>query len=56
MTFINDLQGSNHTLHLPPSWEMMEGRGGGGLSHFSEGLHRRDLIQIVILGGNWHFS
>ena len=34
MTFINDLQGSNHTLHLPPSWVMMEGRGGGGIEPF----------------------
>ena len=25
------------------------------LSHFSESLHRRDLGQIGILGGNWHF-
>ena len=40
------------TLPSPPSWVMME----GGLSHFSEGLYRRDLIQIGILGGNWHFS
>ena len=28
---------------------------GGGLSHFSERLYRRDLGQIGILGGNWHF-
>ena len=27
-----------------------------GLSHFSEHVYRRDLCQIVILGGNWHFS
>ena len=29
--------------------------GDGGLSHFSERVYRRDLCQIVILGGNWHF-
>ena len=30
---------------------------GGGvmLSHFSERSNRRDLGQIGILGGNWHF-
>ena len=28
----------------------------GGLSHFSEGLYSRDLGQIGILGGNWHFG
>ena len=27
----------------------------GGLSHFSERSCRRDLGQIGILGGNWHF-
>ena len=31
------------------------GRGGVGVrfSHFSEHVYRRDLCQIVILGGNW---
>ena len=32
----------------------MWGRG-SWLSHFSEGLYKRDLDQIGILGGNWHF-
>ena len=31
------------------------GWGGGGLSDFSEHLYKRDLGQIGILGGNWHF-
>ena len=25
-------------------------------NHFSEGLYSRDLSQIGILGGNWHFG
>ena len=34
----------------PPPWVM-----GWGLSHFSYDLYWRDLNQIRILGGNWHF-
>ena len=30
--------------------------GGGELSHFSEGSYSRDLSQIEVLGGNWHFG
>ena len=42
-----------HSLHpsLPEWW----GVGEWGLSHFSECLYRRDIGQIGILGGNWHF-
>ena len=29
--------------------------GEGEVSHFSEGLYRRDLGQFGILSGNWHF-
>ena len=45
-------QNTFHSSHPPPprGW-----RGGGGLSHFSERLYRRDLGQIWILGGNWCF-
>ena len=48
-----------HSLHPPSLCVMGEGRGGGGLSHFSEVLCRRDgrdLSQIGILGRNWHFT
>ena len=37
--------------HPPLGWW-----GEKGLSHFSEGSYRRDLGQIGILGGKWHFS
>ena len=29
--------------------------GGGRQSHFSERSYKRDLGEIGILGGNWHF-
>ena len=51
---VNQMLHSSHPSPFP--WVMGEGgRGGGGLSHFSECLHRRDLRQIEILGRNWHF-
>ena len=40
----------------PPAAPPLPGDGGGGMSHFSECLYRRDLGQIEILGGNWHFK
>ena len=45
---------SRHSSHPPPS--LGDGRGGRGLSHFSEHSYKRDLGQISILGGNWHFG
>ena len=40
---------SYHSLHLPSALGGVEG-GGGGLSHFSECLHRRDLYQYIKSG------
>lgn len=43
--------GTKH--NLPPlPWMVM---GAGGLNHFSEGLYTRELCQIGISSGNWHF-
>ena len=45
-----------HSLPLPPYHALDDGwwGGGGELKHFSEGLYRRNLDQIGILGGNCH--
>ena len=40
-----------YIVHTPPLPWVIE----GWLSHFSECLYKRDLGQIGILGGNWHF-
>ena len=44
----------DHSSHPPPPPSLGVGVG-VGMSHFSECLYRRDLGQIGILGGNWHF-
>ena len=48
-----------HSSYPPPPaplwWSGWGARGEGELSHFSKRLYRRDLVQIGILGGNWHF-
>ena len=44
-----------HSLHLHRRGWWEGGGGGVGLSHFPEGLYWRDLGQIGILGGSWHF-
>ena len=41
-----------HVAQFAPPPPLGDGVKGGGLSHFSECLYRRDLGQIGILGGN----
>ena len=47
-----------HSSHTPTlGYGGGGGEGGGrGAEPFSERSYRRDLGQIRILGGNWHFS
>ena len=40
----------DHSLHPP----FPQGDGEGRVEAFSEGLYRRDIGQIGVLGENWH--